>query len=87
MSETLQLANPAPLTTLSDDEILFRDNVLIFDTSDFKLVEKIELAKPQYPGMERVGIGASNDPPGSSRPRQAHPDLLTRLRRGRCDCA
>ena len=30
MQETLQLTNPAPLTTLSEDEILFRDNVRQF---------------------------------------------------------
>jgi len=45
----------------------FRDNVLIFDTSDFKLVEKIELAKPRSPGMEMVGMTSTNlpvDPPG-----------------------
>jgi butyryl-CoA dehydrogenase/short/branched chain acyl-CoA dehydrogenase len=30
MPETLQLANPAPLTSLSDDEILFRDSVRHF---------------------------------------------------------
>src|ERR1700758_2541570 len=30
MPETLQLANPSPLTTLSEDEILFRDNVRQF---------------------------------------------------------
>src|SRR5215475_3330368 len=30
MPETLQLANPTPLTTLTDDEILFRDNVRQF---------------------------------------------------------
>jgi alkylation response protein AidB-like acyl-CoA dehydrogenase len=30
MPETLQLANPAPLTTLTEDEILFRDNVRKF---------------------------------------------------------
>src|SRR5258705_5184480 len=30
MTETLQLATPAPLTTLSDDEIVFRDNVRRF---------------------------------------------------------
>src|SRR5712692_11882393 len=30
MPETLQLSNPAPLTTLSEDEILFRDNVRQF---------------------------------------------------------
>jgi hypothetical protein len=40
----------------------FRDNVLIFDTTDFQLEEKIELAKPQFPGMERVGVEANNDP-------------------------
>jgi hypothetical protein len=40
----------------------FRENVLIFDTADFKLEEKIELSKPQYPGMERVGVWANNDP-------------------------
>src|ERR1700692_3554930 len=30
MPETLQLSNPTPLTTLTDDEILFRDNVRQF---------------------------------------------------------
>src|SRR6195256_1583296 len=30
MPETLQLASPAPLTSLTDDEILFRDNVRQF---------------------------------------------------------
>src|ERR1700756_2929699 len=30
MQETLQLPNPAPLTTLTEDEILFRDNVRQF---------------------------------------------------------
>ncbi len=30
MPETLQLASPAPVTTLTDDEILFRDNVRRF---------------------------------------------------------
>ncbi len=41
---------------------LFRENVLIFNTADFKLQDKIELSKPQDPGMERVGMGANNDP-------------------------
>lgn len=36
---------------------LFRNAVLIFDTTEFKLVEKIELAKPQFPGMANVGLG------------------------------
>ena len=30
MPETLQLASPAPLTTLSEDELLFRDNIRQF---------------------------------------------------------
>src|SRR5271154_3014655 len=30
MPETLQLANPAPLTTLTEDELLFRDNIRQF---------------------------------------------------------
>ena len=30
MPETLQLSNPAPLTTLTEDETLFRDNVRLF---------------------------------------------------------
>ena len=30
MPEALQLANPAPLTTLTEDEILFRDSVRQF---------------------------------------------------------
>ena len=30
MPETLQLSNPTPLTTLTEDEIMFRDNVRQF---------------------------------------------------------
>lgn len=40
---------------------LFRNTVLIFDTKDFKLAEKIELSKPQFPGMANVGLGQSLD--------------------------
>ncbi len=42
---------------------VFRNNVFIFDTADFKVVDKIELAKPQsdMPGMQNVGIGGSLD--------------------------
>ncbi len=40
----------------------FRENLLIFDTTDFKLVEKIELSKPQYPGMETINLGPGDDP-------------------------
>lgn len=40
---------------------VFRNNVFIFDTADFKMIDKIELAKPQFPGMQNVGIGQSLD--------------------------
>src|SRR5262249_36236698 len=40
---------------------IFRDSGLIFDTTDFKLVDKIELAKPSFPGMANVGFGQSLD--------------------------
>ncbi len=40
----------------------FADNVLIFDTADFKIVEKIELSKPLFPGMATVGFGLRDDP-------------------------
>ncbi len=36
---------------------LFRNTVLIFDTTDFKVVEKIELSKPQFPGIANLGLG------------------------------
>ncbi|MBI3666715.1 MAG: hypothetical protein HY236_10925 [Acidobacteria bacterium] len=43
---------------------VFRENVLIFDTADFKLVEKIDLSKPQplYPGMATINLGGGDDP-------------------------
>ncbi|MBI3666716.1 MAG: hypothetical protein HY236_10930 [Acidobacteria bacterium] len=43
---------------------VFRENVLIFDTADFKLVEKIDLSKPLplYPGMATVNLGEGEDP-------------------------
>jgi DNA-binding beta-propeller fold protein YncE len=40
---------------------VFRNQVFIFDTTDFKVVDKIELAKPQIPGMQNIGIGGSLD--------------------------
>jgi DNA-binding beta-propeller fold protein YncE len=40
---------------------VFRDSVYIFDTTDFKVVDKIELAKPDLPGMQNIGIGGSLD--------------------------
>jgi len=47
MPETLQLASPTPLTTLSDDEILFRDNVRRFAE------EKI---RPRAKEMDEKGV-------------------------------
>lgn len=40
----------------------FRDNVNIYSTEDFKEVDKIELSKPLFPGVERVMIGPGDDP-------------------------
>jgi len=40
----------------------FRQNIFIFDTTDFKLVEKIELSRPNWPGMETVNLGPGDDP-------------------------
>jgi hypothetical protein len=40
----------------------FRDNILIFDTTDFKLVKKIDLAKPPAPAMENVALNMVDDP-------------------------
>jgi DNA-binding beta-propeller fold protein YncE len=39
----------------------FRDKVIILNTSDFKEVERIELAKPELPSMETVGFGGLLD--------------------------
>lgn len=38
----------------------FRNRVIILDTSDFRVVDRIELSKPEVPGMEmeNVGFGA-----------------------------
>ncbi len=39
----------------------FAGDVRIFDTSDFKQVETIELSKPLYPGMATIGFGPRDD--------------------------
>jgi len=39
----------------------FRDKVIILNTSDFKEVERIELAKPELPSLETVGFGGVLD--------------------------
>jgi DNA-binding beta-propeller fold protein YncE len=39
----------------------FRDKVVILSTDDFKVVDRIDLAKPDLPGMENVGFGGLLD--------------------------
>jgi len=39
----------------------FRDQIYIWDTDTFKLVEKIDLSKPTYPGMMNIGFGGNID--------------------------
>ena len=55
----------APLEVSADGKYLyqFRDKVMVFDTSDFKVVERIELAKPELPDfeIENVGLGGTLD--------------------------
>jgi hypothetical protein len=41
---------------------LFRHNILVFDTASFQLVKKVDLAKPQAPGVENVSLGLLDDP-------------------------
>ncbi len=35
----------------------FRNQVVVVDTNTFKVVDRIELAKPEFPGMTNVGLG------------------------------
>jgi hypothetical protein len=39
----------------------FRDTVVILNASDFKEVERIQLSKPELPGLETVGFGGMLD--------------------------
>jgi hypothetical protein len=41
---------------------LFRENVLVFDTASFQIVRKIDLSKPQAPGVENVSLNLLDDP-------------------------
>ena len=41
---------------------IFRHNILVLDTSSFELVKKVDLAKPQAPGIENVSLGILDDP-------------------------
>ena len=48
MPETLQLANPAPLTSLTEDEILFRDNIRRFAEEKIRPLVKEMDEKGQF---------------------------------------
>lgn len=39
----------------------FRNSVIILNSSDFKVVERIDLAKPDLPNMENIGFGGQLD--------------------------
>jgi len=39
----------------------FRDKVVILDTTDFKVVDRLELSKPDEPAMENIGFGGLLD--------------------------
>ena len=39
----------------------FRDSVVVLDSSDFKVVDRIELSKPDLPAMEAIGFGGLLD--------------------------
>jgi DNA-binding beta-propeller fold protein YncE len=41
---------------------IFRHNILVLDASSFELVKKVDLAKPQAPGIENVSLGILDDP-------------------------
>lgn len=41
---------------------VFRNDIEIFDTSNFKLVDTINLAKPSYPGFQSVSLSLVDDP-------------------------
>jgi len=37
----------------------FRDNVVILDTATFKVIDRIPLARPHFPGVIEVGVGSA----------------------------
>jgi DNA-binding beta-propeller fold protein YncE len=47
------------LTVSPDGKYLyqFRDSVVILETATFKVIDRIELARPEFPGLSDVGIG------------------------------
>ncbi len=51
-----------------DDKVLylFHDNIYAFDTTDFKLVDTLNLAKPTVPGMATLALNLFDDAYGAS---------------------
>ena len=41
---------------------VFRESILVFDTKEFHLIKKVDLAKPQGPGLENISLGIIDDP-------------------------
>ena len=41
---------------------VFKEDILIFDLSNFKQVDKIELSKPLYPGLFPINVRGDDDP-------------------------
>jgi len=63
--ELSAFANNGGLKLSPDGKYLyqFRDKLLIFDTTDFKLVQRIELARPaEFSDMENVTVTIGDDP-------------------------
>lgn len=62
--EAQYLSFRAALRSSPDGKYLyvFRNDIIVFDTTDFKLVKKIELYKPPVTGMENLSFFLEEDP-------------------------
>lgn len=62
--EAARLGRGADMRVSPDGKLLyvFTNNVLIIDTTDFKLIEKIELSKPPELWMASLNVGFRDDP-------------------------
>lgn len=58
----------------ADEKLMYvyGDDILVFDLENFKLVDKIELSKPLYPGMFPISLAGQTDP-------NEEPEYLTSL--------
>ncbi len=60
--ESLGFRNPIRVSPDGKLLYLFGENISVFDTASFHLVKKVDLAKPQAPGVENVSFGLLDDP-------------------------